>query len=311
METASGPTSAAVWRRRLQELARGAGKPHEPMFAPLLLGVAAQVDAITVQDMVRDATLLRKGVADLRRMLRLSALTCAVPSLMEFEALGGKVDASVWPPRAIAGSTLGLSALDLEPDALQRAARLSASVDAVRQLATADTSEPVIVVALTGPATLVMQLRAAAPAGGDAEALYELAGRLLAVLVRLYCEAGAHLVQLHEQVLPGADKDHWKGALGTAGNVARFHRVPSLLVMAEELSPPAWPPQAVPCPALDAAPLPASRAQAQCWRADPPAWPVVPRQAGPARLITTASDLPTTLPLAELLAQVQRVQSAA
>src|ERR1019366_2552461 len=156
MEAATG----AAWRRRLQELARGVGNAHEPMFAPLLLSVSAQIDAIGVPEMVVDATKLRKNAAELRRMLGLPGVTCAVPSMMEFEALGGSVDNAVWPPQQRPGTALEVAALKTEPAALLRSARLAASVDAVRQFAAADASEPVIAIALTGPATLVSQLRA-------------------------------------------------------------------------------------------------------------------------------------------------------
>ena len=307
MEAVTG----AEQRRRLQELARGVGKVHQPMFAPLLFSVSAQIDAIGVPEMVVNATKLRKNAAELRRMLGLPAVTCAVPSLMEFEALGGGVDHAVWPPQQRPGTALEVARLETEPAALLRSARLAASVDAVRQLAAADASEPVIAVALTGPATLVSQLRAVTSTDDGAETLYDLAGRLLAALVRLYCEAGAHLLQLHEAVAPGADEEHWKGALGTAGNVARFHRVPPLLVFAEGVAVPGWPSQAVPCVAPGTAMSPATRAHAQRWPDDPAAWPTIPAQAGHARLITTAADVQSTLALAELLGHVQRVRAVA
>jgi hypothetical protein len=305
------PVTGAVWRRRLQELARGVGKAHEPMLAPMLYGVAAQIDAIAVPEMVVDATKLRKNLSELRRMLALPAVTCAVPSFMELEALGGSVDGGAWPPRQVAGTSLDLAAIETEPGALLRSSRLSASVDTVRQFAGADASDPVIAVALTGPATLVSQLRTAGCDGQTSEALYDFVGHLLAVLVRMYCEAGVHLLQLHETSPPGADEDFWKDALGTVGNMARFHRVPPLLVLSGDRPGLAWPAQAVPCVAPGVMLVPATRPHAQRWPDNPASWPTLPMQAGHVRLITTAGEVPATFGLAELAGQLERVREAA
>ncbi len=301
------PIPGAVWRRRLQELARGVGKAHEPMFAPILYGVAAQIDAIEVADMALDATKLRKNLSELRRMLALQAVTCAVPSLMEIEALGGAVGEGIWPPRQLAGSCLDFATLDGEPAALLQSPRLAASVDAVRQFADADASEPVITVALTGPATLVSQLRTAGCDVQNSDALYDFAGHMLAGLIRVYCEAGAHLLQLHEAVTPRADEDAWKGALGTVGNMARFHRVPPLLVFSGEHEGLAWPAQAVPCIELGTTLMPATRPHAQLWPGDPANWPLLSAHAGHARLITTSGEVPPAYGLAELAVQMERV----
>ena len=135
------PISGAVWRRRLQELARNVGKPHAPLFAPLLFGVAAQIEALAVSEMVCNPTRLRKNFSELRRMLGLPAVACAVPSLIELDALGGPVNADIWPPRLVAGVDFVLSGSDLDPGALLSSARLAVSIEVVRQFA-ADSSEP-------------------------------------------------------------------------------------------------------------------------------------------------------------------------
>lgn len=303
------PIPGAVWRRRMQELARNVGKPHAPLFAPLLFGVAAQIEALAVAGMVRNPTRLRKNVSELRRMLALPAVVCAVPSLMELEALGVPVNAEVWPPQPVTGAEFDLAGAALEPAALLASERLAASLDGVRQFAVADNSEPVIAVALTGPATLVAQLRSAR-AGGDDETLYEFAGRLLAVLVRLYAEAGAHLIQLHEAQGPGDAQEPWKGALGTVGNVARFHRIAPLLVYAEDVPDPVWPMQAVPC-IPSPGEKPPARAHAHAWVGDPARWGALPDGQKNERVVTSAAEVPADFALAELMNHVRRVCATA
>ncbi|MCX7171056.1 MAG: hypothetical protein NTY41_12425 [Proteobacteria bacterium] len=302
------PIPGAVWRRRMQELARNVGKPHAPLFAPLMLGVAAQIEALALPEMVRNSTRLRKNVSELRRMLELPAVFCAVPSLIELEALGVPVNSEVWPPQQQSGAIFDLAAARLEPEALLNSERFAASVDVVRQFG-ADSSEPVIAVALTGPATLVAQLRSANVRGDD-ESIYEFVGRLLAVLVRLYAEAGAHLIQLHESQAPGEAEEHWKGALGTAGNVARFHRVPPLLVYAEDVTEPLWPMQVVPSIASPAE-KPPTRAHAHAWAGDPLRWGVLSGGLKNERLVTSATEVPAEFALAELMDHVKRVCATA
>lgn len=298
----------AVWKRRMQELARNVGRPHAPLFAPLLFGAAAQIEAFSVPEMVCNPTRLRKNLSELRRMLGLPAVVCAVPSLIELEALGRPVDAEVWPPRLVGGAGFALVGSDVDPGALLSSVRLAASIDVVRQFA-ADSSEPVIVAALTGPATLVAQLRSAGVAGDD-EALYEFVGCLLATLVRLYAEAGAHLIQMHESHGPAEAREHWQGALGTAGNVARFHRVPPLLVFNEGVAETAWPMQAVPGIAATAEKPPA-RAHAQAWVCDPARWGPLPGGEQNERLVTSTAEVASDFALAELMRHVKRVCTSA
>jgi acetophenone carboxylase len=298
--------TGAVWRKRMQDLSRNVGRPHAPLFAPLALAVAAQIEAIPVAEMLRDATRLRKNASELRRILGFDAVVCAVPSALEWEAAGAAVSGD-WPPRVL--SVPPGAPGELDSAALAASPRLAASLDATRQLAAADASDPVLIAALTGPATLMAQWRAAGGAEVDAEAGYDHIGRLLATLARLYAEAGVHVLQWHESERPDeADFDHWKGALGTAGNVARFHRIPPLLVFAGPAPAPVCPPQAVPCPTLAQQTAAPPRAHGRAWASDPATWPPLPGETAGERYLTTVTDLPADLGIATLKARVEQLR---
>ncbi len=142
----------------------------------------------------------------------------------------------------------------------------------------------------------------------DSEAGYDYVGRLLATVVRLYAEAGAHVLQWHETSLPlDEDIDFWKGALGTAGNVARFHRIPPMLVV-DGAAPPVWPVQAVACPTLQQHAAAMPRAHGRAWGTDVSQWPALPGESAGERYLTTLVDLPADVSVATLKACVERAR---
>lgn len=286
----------------MQDLARGRGSPHEPLFAPLIFAAAAQIDATSPSNMAVAATKLRKNLGELRRFLGLNATVVAVPGVVELEALGATLS-SEWPPRPRALPTaLGAEG---EPPRLASSERLAASLEALEQMK-AERDEPVLLAAFSGPATLLGVVRAAGIEIG-AEAAYDCFGRLLAALARMYGEAGLHILQLHEAVAPAReDNAHWNAALLTVGNVARFHKVLPVLVV-DDANALAGPANYVTCAAQPRHTAATGRTCGLAWSAQPAEWVLLPGPQSQARLVTTLGEVAADLPLAELKRHVERI----
>lgn len=283
------PEAAIPWRRRLSELGRGVGKPHPPLFAPLLYGVAAQIEALPPAEVTADPTRLTKCQGELRRVLGTAPFVVAAPAAMEAEALGADVDRGSWPPRVRAPATAGvIETVDFDT-LWPRSEALAASLEATQRLARTQAGEPVLLAALTGPASLLAELFGET-AAKDAAA-YEFAGRALSALFRQFAQGGASAVLFCERRLPAAADDAaWRGALNTISNIARFHRLPALLCFDGDAASD-WPAATVACPSVGNA-AGDGRPQGACVPADPAQWTCLSGGAGSARIVVTAREVP-------------------
>jgi len=293
-------TAEQNWRRRMAELARGAGKPQAPLFAPILFAVASQIESLPIAEFVGDAAKLGKGLSELRRALGINSIDVAVPSAMEAEALGAAVELSNWPPRITAMPAR--ESLDLDDPAAGFAdcARLQASLEATQRLAASEASQPVLIAVLTGPAALLRQLAPDAR-GADLENLYDFAGRALAALARLYAEAGVNVVALEEAAVPDAAVEAWHNALSPIANVARFHKVPPLLYFTGSApAADAWPSSCIACPSIDVAAAHAGLPHAVAVTADHQRWSALPDGADNTRLVLTLGEVPASVTVADL-----------
>lgn len=279
---------ATPWRRRLSELGRGIGKPHAPLFAPLLYGIAAQIEALPPAEVTADPTRLGKCITELRRALGTSVLTVAAPTAMEAEALGATVDRESWPPRVTAPAASAVLQTSDFDDLWSRSEALAASLEATRRLASTTPGEPVLLAALTGPATLLAQLLGTGIATPDAEA-WDFAGRALAALSRQFAQAGASAILLCEHHPIGATET-WSGALNTIANIARFHRIPALLAF-DGSDVADWPPATVPCPTPEHE-ASVTRPHGLALAPEPAGWSNLAGRTGTARVVVTASEVP-------------------
>jgi acetophenone carboxylase len=274
-------SAVAPWRRRLSELARGIGKPHAPLFAPLLYGVASQIEALPPGEVVVDPTRLGKCLVELRRAVGVSSFVTAAPSAMEAEALGATVDRGSWPPRVVAqapDSVVDLADFDAE---WERSEALAASIETTKRLAATEPGEPPILVGLTGPGQLVSQLFTE-----PRPSSWDLAGRALSALARRYAQAGASALVVCERSAP-SDWNAFASALATVANVGRFHRIPTLVAFASD-EPKSWPAGVV------------AREARLSIGAAIGTWRDVGEHVGAARVVVTAEEVPAATPIEAL-----------
>lgn len=278
--------SASIpWRRRLSELGRGVGKSHAPLFAPLLYGVAAQIEALPPAEVTADPTRLGKCLTELRRAVGTASFVVAAPTAMEAEALGAGVDREVWPPKVIAPASPGVIER-VEFDAVwAQSEALAASLETCKRLSSTHQNEPVLLAALTGPASLLAELL-----GDEAHgyAAWEFAGRALSALCRQFAQSGASAILLCERGLP-ADLQGWSAALSTISNIARFHRIPALLAF-DGAMPADWPGATIACPPTEQEAL-IEKPHGLCITAEPESWRYLVGQTGDARVVVTAREV--------------------
>ena len=281
-----------TWRKKLSDLGRGVGKPHTPLFSPLMYGVSAQIEARSPAEVTADPTRLGKCLGELKRASGTTVLTVAAPTCMEAEALGAQVDRGQWPPRLVSGGEHALLELTEFDDRWKRSDALTASIEVTRRVLAVD-NDSVVLPALTGPASLLRQLF-----GEDRPeaAHWAFAGRALAALARAYCTVGASGLLIIESIPPG-EVDGWREALNTLSNIARFHRVPALLAFQGE---PAaeWPDSVVPCPAIGQG---HERPHGAVLSAAIDQWADQFEGLGPARVMVTAEEIDATVDIEDLL----------
>jgi uroporphyrinogen-III decarboxylase len=215
-------------RARARLLARS-GRAEPGLFAPLVLAQAAEIEALDLRDFLTNPTKLAKGLAALHQALGTDAITTAGADGLLAEAAGAELDWSSYPPVVVT-----------RPGEVGRGEstdRIDAAVEATVRLAATAPGDPVLMAALTGPATLAQEVIGDGFSGlGEAEAtsILEALGELILEVLKRFLEAGTNLVVVVEDWLPPAGiSEGWRSVITPLVNVARFHQAAPVMVMGE------------------------------------------------------------------------------
>lgn len=301
-------------RARLRLLSRAGENAPVPLFLPLVLALAAGIEALDVAEFLRNPTKLAKGLQALHQALRADGITCGCGASLEIEALGAELDWKVYPPRVVAPPPALLS---LDPaniaERVSRAARIVAAVDATRRLAATAPGEPALVVALTGPGSLSAQMaraigsEPAIPLSPTAP-LLEIAGRTVLEVARLFLLAGANVVILLERDRPAAEiaiSETWASVVTPISNLARFHKALPIMLTTPDATP--LPPAIVPCYPAAAIPKDGGRRPwALALGVDQLDWRLPKAEAA---VLTTDGELPVDTDISALRVACQAVEA--
>jgi hypothetical protein len=238
-------------RSRAKLLARH-GRVSPALVCPLVLVQAAEIEALSQERFLTDATKLANGLRALREAFGHDVIVTAAADDLAAAAARAGAPAQQAPAQQAPAQ-----------QAVQYP-RVAAAVEATRRLAvTAD--EAALAVALCGPARLAAQL-GRSPAD---EAALEACGAVLLTLAKAFLEAGANLLLLVEaEPLSMASAGGWRSAATPLVNVARFHQAAAAVVLADPADAAIAPRGAVVClPPPDAGP-----GQGIALSPDPAAW---------------------------------------
>jgi acetophenone carboxylase len=299
-------------RARVRLLARS-GRAQPGLFAPLVLAQAAEIEALPLEEFLGNPTKLAKGLIALHQALATDAVVTAGADGLLAEAAGAELDWSTYPPAVVSPPATGGS---LPPELADRAAahpRVEAAVEATARLATTVPGDPVLVAALTGPATLAAQLGgewfagAAGEGNPEVEAFMEAVGQVALAVTRRFLEAGANLVVLVEEKAPPEPvQEAWRSAVTPLANVTRFHQGAPVMVFESAAADPAASPPTIGLCAPEGATVagPANRVRGVALPPDPKQWTA---PAGEPALVITAGVVPGHCAFAETLAACGRL----
>jgi uroporphyrinogen-III decarboxylase len=234
---AMSATAPVPARTRLRALLKSGNQASPPLFLPLAHAVAAQVEALELHGFLTNATKLAKGLEALHQILEVDGITCFCSAGAELEALGAELDWSSNPPSP---RDAPFPPQDFDADAIaqrvRQLPRVAAATEATRRLGAVCRGEPVLSVAIAGPAATAQAFADDSAAGSTNFAgatLLERAGRTVFEFARQFLAAGANLIVLLENDISHLDSDGvetWRAAVAPIANLSRFHKaVPVML----------------------------------------------------------------------------------
>ncbi len=222
-----GPVSGSP-RRRFKSLNRGKSLHGNPLLLPIAYTVAASVEGLSINEFLQNPTKQANGLTALHDVLKTDGIVCFVSAGAEAETLSAMLEWGSYQPQVVAPSKLTIA--DNVGELLKKHPRIQIGVDVLTRLSITVTGDPLLVVVISGPATLSAQL-----VGDDniAETLDQ-CGRVVCETARIFGENGAHVIMIEENVLPllQSEEDYqiWQTSLLPAINVARFYHALPVLV---------------------------------------------------------------------------------
>ena len=263
------PTPRQMAKNLLQGIA-----PPRPLFLPIVFSLGARVENLPLRAFLTNPTKISNALRQICGRLPADGITCYFDPYLEVEALGAALRWSGddqpptihWPGPAQKGELpQGLRA----PEEAVKAGRIGIASEVIRRLTALVRDEALLMAGVSGPFTLAASLLQI----GEQEwvdnhvssSAVESAAAMLTQTAVAFVEAGAHVILIHEDVLPrlsAESADEWATLLSPTFNIVRFYGALPVLLLTnpaavgqnfELLATREW--EGVLCPAMDASTL--------------------------------------------------------
>jgi len=258
-------------RQMARDLLQGIAPPR-PLFLPIVFSLGARIENLPLRSFLSNPTKITNALRQISGRLPADGITCYFDPYLEVEALGadlrwqsdGQLPTVCWPAPARKGE---LPQRLRAPEEAVKAGRIPVAGEVIRRLAALLRDDVLLISGVSGPFSLaakLLQLEAHEISSADdvPASSCELAASMLTHVASALVEAGAHVILIHEDVLPRLSHksaDDWANRLSPVFNIIRFYGALPVLLLTnpaavcqnfERLANREW--EAILCPALDA-----------------------------------------------------------
>ena len=232
-------------RSIVKALVRGE-PPDRSLLLPIIFSLGARLENVSLAEFQANPTKIANAMRQIRATLKVDGVTCSYDRYLEMEALGFVREwhgntatmsrgefSSIHEVREKAGS----------PEAFCQRKPMQGVCEVLRRLKVMLKDEPALMASVTGPFTLASQIaevldrREVRTPKSD---LVELASEVTAAVSKCFLEAGADVILLLEDRLPGlsnAEYAEWASLLSPILNVIQFYEALPVLFLSESVIP--------------------------------------------------------------------------
>lgn len=218
--------------------------PRRPLFLPILFSLGAKVENVPLSAFLRNPTKIASALRQMQTHLRSDGVACYFDPFLEVEALGATLErtsddqepAIHWPRAAPRGEI---------PEGLRTAeeaansGRVPVAAEVIRRMNALPNRDFLLMAGVTGPLTLaarLTRLEGQENLGIEdlCDAAQELAGSVATQMASTFLEAGADLIVIQEEIVPGFSAtvcDAWANLLAPTVNVSRFYEALPVLTV--------------------------------------------------------------------------------
>jgi len=235
---AENPTPRQMAKDLLQGIA-----PPRPLFLPIVFSLGARVENLPLRSFLANPTKITNAMRQLRGPLPADGITCYFDPYLEVEALGAALrwHSDDQPPTVCWPGTPRKGELPqgLRPtEVAVTSGRIPIATEVIRRLDALLRDDTLLVAGLSGPFTLaasLLQIGEQEWVDNDvSSSALDLAATMLTQTSSAFVETGAHLILIHEDVLPPLSDervDDWANRLSPVVNIIRFYGALPLLLL--------------------------------------------------------------------------------